>query len=101
VDFSVHEDVVVEDDSFEWNEKHVGNVFDQGPFGGVSSLATVFAQAVGDNLTAVHVLKGRVEIVLANNFDTVGEEGLLPLTFLFAGSTDHLCDLGALEDFLE
>jgi hypothetical protein len=43
VDFSVHEDVVVEDDSFEGDEKHVGHVFDQGPFGGVGSLAAVFA----------------------------------------------------------
>jgi hypothetical protein len=101
VDFGVHEDVVVEDDSFEGNEKHVGHVLYQGPFGGVSSLATVFAQTVGNNLTVVHGLQGRVEIVLANNFDTVGEESLLSLTFLFAGSTDHLCDLGALEDFLE
>lgn len=100
MDFSVHEDVVVEDDSFQGNEKHVGHVFDQGPFGRVSSLATVFAQAVGNNLTVMHGLKGRVEIVLANNFDTVGKEGLLSLTFLFAGSTDHLCDLCALEDFL-
>jgi hypothetical protein len=49
----------------------------------------------------VHGLQGRVEIVLADDFDTVGEESLLPLAFLFAGPTDHLCDLGALEDFFE
>jgi hypothetical protein len=101
MDFSIYEQVVVEDDSFEVHEEDIRYYVKHVPLGCIGPIAAGFTQTIADEFSRVHSFECGVQIVLAFDLHAVGKELLLSLSLGSAGVADHLCDLIALEDLLQ